>query len=856
MDAEYEPQPGDPAVLFVNIGWAERYDGSEEIQGNHTWLQEHPDDCSEMAAFAKDADGLVECWIGWGIVNVERTDIVFVARKPDENGHRVVGMYFDPIITDRSEESRASCGAYTGDYKLWKTPDRLRIEWPGRMGLRRWAYRAGGSGTEHPNLYVAYRKLLEELGRTPGDSTWNDGSLGDEEDLDARQEVEIALGENVSEGTSAEPTEFVDRQDQSFESFAHSKFFPVDAVAAEVSYYEPGQTLVQAIRNVLRRPDLDTVSLTSFASNRAFFELSGFVRLVNDGRIEPSRLRLAFAPPGGCDHDLAIWLRQQADQGRLSVREHGGLGHRVMHVKGLLVQLRDGRRVAFIGSANATFAGIASNEEYTCAFSPQRDTGAEDPFAWFERMWESGVDFVPAHFVNEEVVLRRRPLFEFQLHAQHALSKHIQPLLDEDAVSGDDSTPGGHGGALLVLPTGAGKTLTAMRWIFNHVLPDPDRGRVLWLSHRRELLQHAHDTARAELLFASGRKPNIVAYGIDDGGKPPHGPFDEGDLIFLSSQRAHRAMKKLGRRKKLSFGLVVIDEAHRASGSTKQYGELLAAIPHRARLGLTATPYRGMATDARQFSRVFTLDEHWGRNRPTVLFGKTIEELESERLPGGLSLFAKQNDVTVPTGFRYKLTADNEGDFSKYLHQFDTRGRNKKIIGTYVDRYHEGLTIIFCLNRAHANRIAAGINRAGGAAQAFHEGEIPVEATTFRLRRQGMNVYDRGRVLQEFRERRIRVLCCVQLLTEGFDLPEISTVMLARPTMSTLLMTQMIGRGLRGPAVGGSPTCDIVDFADQLEIHKKRDATARLRVARPGDAAAFRRGEPREDDAIPVDDGD
>ena len=72
---------------------------------------------------------------------------------------------------------------------------------------------------------------------------------------------------------------------------------------------------------------------------------------------------------------------------------------------------------------------------------------------------------------------------------------------------------------------------------------------------------------------------------------------------------------------------------------------------------------------------------------------------------------------------------------------------------------------------------------------------------------------------------------------------------------SALLMTKMIGRGLRGPAVGRSPTCDIVDFADQLEIHKKRDATARLRVARPGDAAAFRWGELR-DDAIQVDDGD
>ena len=116
-----------------------------------------------------------------------------------------------------------------------------------------------------------------------------------------------------------------------------------------------------------------------------------------------------------------------------------------------------------------------------------------------------------------------------------------------------------------------------------------------------------------------------------------------------------------------------------------------------------------------------------------------------------------------------------------------------------------------------------------------------------------MNTYERGRVLDAFRDGQIRVLCCVQLLTEGFDLPNIGAVLLARPTMSTLLLTQMIGRGLRGPAVGGSEVCHIVDFSDQLEIHRKRDAAARLRVARPSDAERFRRGEVAEREGIPSD---
>ena len=54
----------------------------------------------------------------------------------------------------------------------------------------------------------------------------------------------------------------------------------------------------------------------------------------------------------------------------------------------------------------------------------------------------------------------------------------------------------------------------------------------------------------------------------------------------------------------------------------------------------------------------------------------------------------------------------------------------------------------------------------------------------------------------------------VNILTEGTDLPEIQTIFLARPTISTILMTQMIGRGLRGKKAGGTKKAYIVGFMD------------------------------------------
>jgi superfamily II DNA or RNA helicase len=129
------------------------------------------------------------------------------------------------------------------------------------------------------------------------------------------------------------------------------------------------------------------------------------------------------------------------------------------------------------------------------------------------------------------------------------------------------------------------------------------------------------------------------------------------------------------------------------------------------------------------------------------------------------------------------------------------------------------------------------INDRKGRAQAFHQCEITPEATTFApLAGLVMNSNERGLILERFGEGEIEVLCCVQLLTEGFDLPGIGAILLARPTMSTLLLMQMIGRGRRGPAVGGLPEVKIVDFADQVEIHTDRHDAEHRHVARFEDA--------------------
>jgi hypothetical protein len=78
---------------------------------------------------------------------------------------------------------------------------------------------------------------------------------------------------------------------------------------------------------------------------------------------------------------------------------------------------------------------------------------------------------------------------------------------------------------------------------------------------------------------------------------------------------------------------------------------------------------------------------------------------------------------------------------------------------------------------------------------------------------------DNERKLQDYRDGKLQVLINVNILTEGVDLPQTKTVFLARPTVSKILMTQMVGRALRGTAAGGTSEAYIVSFVDQWNEH-------------------------------------
>src|SRR5262249_46816377 len=74
----------------------------------------------------------------------------------------------------------------------------------------------------------------------------------------------------------------------------------------------------------------------------------------------------------------------------------------------------------------------------------------------------------------------------------------------------------------------------------------------------------------------------------------------------------------------------------------------------------------------------------------------------------------------------------------------------------------------------------------------------------------------RATILSKFKAGSITVLCNFGVLSTGFDAPQTDLIFIARPTSSVVLYSQMIGRGLRGPAIGGTETCKVIDVVDNI----------------------------------------
>ncbi|MDY7106712.1 MAG: DUF3427 domain-containing protein [Actinomycetota bacterium] len=445
-----------------------------------------------------------------------------------------------------------------------------------------------------------------------------------------------------------------------------------------------------------------------------------------------------------------------------------------LHAKAWVLHRDSGFSTAYVGSSNLTHSAQVTGLEWNVRISGARNPDVLDKFgAVFDSYWD-GDEFVPydpAHFDDEtDRAVGRNPGPHVVLGPEVRPEPFQARLLELIELSRQR----GHHHNLLVAATGTGKTVMAAL-DYASLRAAPGRSRLLYVAHRREILDQAAATFRHAL-----REPGFGELWVA-GARP-----DRFDHVFASIQSL--AATDLDHLPPDHFDVVVVDEFHHAAAPT--YRRLLDHVRPRELLGLTATPERSDGLDvlrwfdgriAAELRLWDAIDQH--RLVPFMYYG----------VHDGVDL----RDVPWTRGRGYDVDA-----LSNVYTSTDAWARVVvRETGRHVDDPSTMRALGFCVSVDHARFMARHFASNGIAAVAV-SGQSPAD--------------ERQAALDGLRDGRIRVVFSVDLFNEGVDLPTVDTVLLLRPTESPTLFLQQLGRGLRRSP--GKAFCTVLDF---VGIHRR-----------------------------------
>lgn len=315
--------------------------------------------------------------------------------------------------------------------------------------------------------------------------------------------------------------------------------------------------------------------------------------------------------------------------------------------------------------------------------------------------------------------------------------------------------------ALLYHATGTGKTVTAVT--------DAKRvgKRTLFLAHTKELVTQACNTFK-ELW----NDVNIGIYMAERKEKDAY-------VVCGSIQSVSQNIEEFNPD---DFGYIVIDEAHHTMADT--YKRVLKFFKPQFTLGLTATPER---MDGENLLEVFKNIAHKLDLKTAIEMGELVP-IRCIRVKTNVDL----SSVRI-NGIKY-----NSQDLESKLFIPE---RNKLIVDTYIKYVKDKKTLVFCASVKHAQEIA----------ELFKESDIRAEAVSG-ITKPVM----RDRILKDYENGNIDVLCACDLLNEGWDSPHTQVLFMARPTMSKTIYLQQLGRGTR--KCYGKEYLMVFDFIDNASL--------------------------------------
>jgi len=468
-----------------------------------------------------------------------------------------------------------------------------------------------------------------------------------------------------------------------------------------------------------------------------------------------------------------------------------------LHAKAWVLHRNSGYTTAFLGSSNLSGQALVDGVEWNVRLASEHAPGIVRKMAQsFEAYWADSEfeDYDPARDAER---LDRALAQEGNRRGGGVVipaGLHVQPwpyqteileALKAERLRHDSWRN------LVVSPTGTGKTVVAALDYKRLRDLDPSLGvlpPLLFVAHRKEILEQSLATFRAIL--------NDYSFGeLFVGGEVP----SEWRHVFASVQTLSTTRM---RDQDLSrFSVVIVDEFHHAEART--YQDLLDRVAPRLLLGMTATPER---TDGVDIARIFG---------DRIAFEMRLWDALNQRLLTPFQYFGIGEDVDL-SRVAWRRGGYASEELSALLTGDDARIRHvlQKVDEIVVDPQRMR-ALGFCVSVEHAAFMARRFSEAGIAAVSV-TGATPAA--------------DRADAILRLRRGEIQAIFSVDLFNEGFDVPEIDTILFLRPTESATLFLQQLGRGLRKTSEKACLT--VLDFIGRQHQEFRFDLRFRAMLGR------------------------
>ncbi|MGA9749770.1 MAG: DUF3427 domain-containing protein [Nocardioides sp.] len=454
-----------------------------------------------------------------------------------------------------------------------------------------------------------------------------------------------------------------------------------------------------------------------------------------------------------------------------------------LHAKAWLFRRRTGFDTAYVGSSNLSTSALLEGVEWNVRLSSAATPALMRKFeATFDSYWSS------PEFESYDPERDRDRLDDALLEASgrrrsdrvtislSGLEVRPYPYQQEmlDAIDAERRLHDRHRN-LVVAATGTGKTVIAA--LDYRRLVQQAGGQLpslLFVAHRREILEQSMRTYRE--VMADGNFGELYV----GGSRPERWQHVFASVQSLTAYGVHNLPSD-------AFEVVVIDEFHHAQAKT--YRRLIDHLAPRELLGLTATPERADGIDVRS---------HFG--------GRTAAELRLWDALGADLLcpfhYFAASDGTDLRDIHWSRGRYDEVELSNVYTGNDARAAIVlKQLRDKIAHVGEMRALGFCVSVAHAEYMAAVFNDSGIPARAV-SGSTTLQARTD--------------ALADLRARRVNILFAADLFNEGLDIPDVDTILLLRPTESSTIFLQQLGRGLRR-----TPHKAVLTVLDFIGYHRR-----------------------------------